>query len=135
KNLVELRLALEPDAWKVTRCHTAAGDHRIVGEATGGLELSGVGLVAAQLEGCGDVQRDLVSAVRDAPAGGPTVLGEHVQETAVLRQPVAQGRVDLYEVAVRAHTAVADQVPCVLQREQVLTGGDGVAVVLRQCRV
>ena len=43
-------------------------DHGVVGEAAGGLELAGVGLVAAELEGCGDVQGELVSAMGNAAA-------------------------------------------------------------------
>ena len=53
----------------------------------------------------------------------------------VFGQAVAQRGVDLDVVAVGAHAAVADQVAGVLDGEQVLSGGDRAAVVLRQDRV
>ena len=68
QHLVEGGLRLEADAGRLGQSDAAVEDHRVVGEATGGLELAGVGLVAAELEGCRDVQRELVSAMRNAAA-------------------------------------------------------------------
>src|SRR4051794_4774378 len=135
QDLVEVGFALEPDAGSVVELDAAVLHHRVVGEAAGGLELAWVGLVATELEGGSDVQRELVPTVRDAAARGPTMLGEHVLDAAVLDQAVAQGRVDLDVVAIGAHAAVADQVPGVLEGEEILAGGDGTAVVLRERRV
>jgi hypothetical protein len=65
---VEVGLALESDAGALAGSDATALDHGVVGEAAGGLELAGVGLVAAEPErGC-DVQGELVSAVGDAAA-------------------------------------------------------------------
>ena len=60
---------------------------------------------------------------------------QHVLDPQVFGEAVAQGGVDLDEVAVRAHPAVADQVPGVLQGEQVLAGRDRAPVVLGHGRV
>src|SRR6478735_8871450 len=135
EDLVELGLALEPDARDLGQADPAVHHDGVVGEAAGGLELARVGLVAAELERGRDVQGELVSAVRDAAAGGPAVLAQHGLDPQVLGQPVAQRRVDLDDVAVRAHPAVADQVAGVGQREQVLSGRDAAGVVLGHGRV
>ena len=74
QDLVEDGLALEADARALARRDPAALDDRVVREATGGLELTRVGLVAAELEGGRDVQGELVPAVRDAAPRGPAVL-------------------------------------------------------------
>ena len=55
QHLVESPLALEADAGDLRESDSTVADHGVVGEATGGLELTGVGLVAAELEGRGDV--------------------------------------------------------------------------------
>src|SRR6478752_3553729 len=135
EDLVELGLALEPDARDLGQADPAVHHDGVVGEAAGGLELARVGLVAAELERGRDVQGELVSAVRDAAAGGPAVLAQPVLDPQVLGQPVAQRRVDLDDVAVRAHPAVADQVAGVGQGEQILAGRDPAPVVLGHGRV
>src|SRR6476661_5898237 len=135
EDLVELGLALEPDARDLGQADPAVHHDGVVGEAAGGLELARVGLVAAELERGRDVQGELVAAVRDAAAGGPAVLAQHVLDPQVLGQAVAQRRVDLDDVAVRAHPAVADQVAGVRQGEQVLAGGDAAPVMLGHGRV
>ena len=60
---------------------------------------------------------------------------QHLLNSQVFGQSVAQRRVDLDVVAVRAHATVADQVASILDGEQVLPGRDGSAVVLREDRV
>jgi hypothetical protein len=55
QHLVESPLALEADAGDLRESDSTVADHGVVGEAAGGLELAGVGLVAAELEGRGDV--------------------------------------------------------------------------------
>ena len=73
-----------------------------------------------------------MTAVRDAAAGGPAVLLEHLKRAQVLDQPVAQRAVELQPVAVGTHAAVADQVARVLHREEVFASGHWVLVVVAQ---
>ena len=49
-----------------------------------------------------DVQRHLVTAVRNAATRRPVMLTQHVERAQVLDQPVAQRTVDLQPVAVKA---------------------------------
>src|SRR3712207_7909263 len=42
---------------------SAVADHGSVGEAAGGLELTRVGLIPAELEGRGDVERELMASI------------------------------------------------------------------------
>ena len=65
QHLVERALGFEADTGDLGEPNPAVGDHRVIGKAAGGLELTGVGLVAAELEGCGDV-----AARTDARRGG-----------------------------------------------------------------
>jgi len=113
---------------KLSCTFTPSGSRRTAGTV-------GVGLVAAQAQAGGDVQRHLVAAVRDAAARRPAVLLQHVQGAQVFDQAVGQGAVELQPVAVRTHAAVADQVARVLHGEQVLAGGHGLAVVAAQHRL
>src|SRR6266540_4147208 len=100
EHLVELGFLLEADAGGVGEADAAGFDGGVVGEAAGGMEFAGVGLVAAELEGGGDVEGELVAAVRDAAAGGPALLAEEVLDAEVFDQAVGEDRVDLDGVAV-----------------------------------
>src|SRR3954469_21016579 len=135
QHLVERALGLEPDSRDLGQPHPRVRDDGVVGETTGGLEFAGVGLVATELEGGGDVQRELMAAMRNASPRRPAVLMQHLLDPQIFGEAVAQCRVDLDVVTVGAHPAVADQVPRVLYGEQVLPCRDGSGVLLGQHRV
>src|SRR4051794_26462032 len=78
QDLVESALALEADAGDLGESDSAVADHGLVGEAAGRLELTGVGLVAAELQGCGDVQGELMASVWDAATRGPAMRPQHL---------------------------------------------------------
>src|SRR6478752_6212368 len=83
QHLVEGALGFEADAGYLGEPDLAVGDDGVIGEPAGGLELARVGLVAAELERCGDVQRELMSAVGDAAARGPAVFAQHLLDAKV----------------------------------------------------
>ena len=95
EHLEELGLALEADAGQVLRGDAGVADDGVVGESARGLELAGVGLVAAQVEAGGDVEGELVAAVRDAAARGPAVLVQDVEDPSVLGEAVGEGRLEV----------------------------------------
>src|SRR5689334_23434331 len=91
KYLPECRLRLEADARHIGHTDAAVLHRRRVSEAAEGREDLRVALVAAQAEAGGDVQRELVSAMRHAAARRPAVLLQHVQRPQVLDQAVGEG--------------------------------------------
>ena len=78
----------------------------------------------------GDVERELVAAVRHAAPGRPAVGLQHVDRAQILDQAVGQRRVELQDVAIRPQPAVAYQVARVMHRKEVLTGRDRWRVAL-----
>ena len=98
---VQVGLPLKADAGQIRQCHVAVDNFDPVGEATERLKQVGIGLVAPEPKARGDVQRHLVTTVRNAAARGPTMLLEHLQRAQVFDQAVAQGAVELKVVAVR----------------------------------
>src|SRR5436309_14339083 len=83
-----------------------------------GLEEVGVALVTAKPQAGGDVQRHLVTAVRDAARRRPAMLGQDVQCPEVFNETVGQSTVELQPVTVRTHAAVTQQIAGVLVREE-----------------
>ena len=132
---MQARLCLDADARDVGQRDVAINDGRVVGKAAERLEHVRVGLVAAESEAGGNVERHLVAAVRDAAARRPAVVLEHLQRPQIFDQAVRQGAIELQPVAVAAHPAVPDQVARVLHREQVLAGRHRRRVVLRESRL
>ncbi len=125
-------LGFEADAGNVRQPDIAILDRDAVGEAAEGLEHVGIRLVAAEMEPGGDVERHLMSAMgHDAPAR-PALLRQHLERAQILDQPVGERAVELQEVAIGAHAAIAQQVARILMREQVLAGGGGALVAAAQ---
>lgn len=63
-------------------------DAHAVGEAAEGLEEVRVGLVAAQPQTRGDVERHLVPAVRDEPARCPAQRPQRLERAEILHEAV-----------------------------------------------
>src|ERR1700678_4053448 len=80
-----------------------------------------------------EMQHHLVASMGNEPAIRPTVCLEHRQCPGVLDNPVAQNRIHLYEVPVRAHSSITHEISDVLHREQVFAGGHRMLVVLSEC--
>src|SRR5712692_4522091 len=131
----QIRLLLEPDPGRVVHPYPAALDANAVRKSAEGLEQVGIGLVSAQPEPRGDIERHLVPAVRDAAAGRPAVPANGVEGAQVFDQSVAQGAVELQPVAIGAHSAITEQVARVLRREEVLAGRQRPLVLARQLRL
>src|SRR3546814_9495709 len=85
-------------------------------------DLLRIGLVAAELQAGGDVQRELMPAMRHHVAAGEAMVAEQGEGAQVFHQTVAERAVELQPVAVRPHAAMAQQVARVLVREQILAG-------------
>src|SRR5829696_8680565 len=117
----KIRLRLKSDAWDVGHPYVTIMNRYVVRETVERLEQSRVGLVPAQPQPCRYVERHLVPPVRNAASGRPAVLFHHTQDTHVLHQPVAQGTVELQDIAIRPHPTIPNQVPGVLQREEVFS--------------
>src|SRR4051812_36221834 len=79
-----------------------------------------------------EMQRHLVTAVGDAAPRGPPARREHVEDPEVFDDAVPEGRIELQKVAVGAHAAIADEVPRVLEREQVLACRHWARITLAQ---
>ena len=134
-DVVQSRLGLDADTRDVRQPDVSVCDGGAVGEASERLEDIRVGLVAAEAETCGDVERHLVTAVRNAAAWRPRMLPQHLHDAEILHEPVRQRAIELQPVAVAAHPAVTNQVAGVLHREQVLAGGHRMAIVGRELGV
>src|SRR5262245_13216315 len=87
---------LHPDARRLVQAHVAAGDRQVVGEPAVGLKDARIALGASGLKTRGDVEGELMSAMRDQAAARPAHLSGRVEETQVFREPIAQRRVELY---------------------------------------
>ncbi len=128
----QLGLALEADAWRVGHRHAAVDNRAIVGEAAERREDLRIGFVAAALQADGDVERELVAAMRHAAARRPAVGLQHLDRAQILDQAVGEGRVELQDIAVGPEPAVTDQVPRILHREEILAGCEWRRVLRRE---
>src|ERR1700722_17461535 len=73
-----------------------------VGETAIGLEQIGVTLVAAKPQAGCDVERHLMSAMRNATSRRPAVGSQHVKGSLVLDKAIGQRAVELQPVAIGA---------------------------------
>src|SRR4051812_42319271 len=110
----QIRLLLEADPRSFRQRDVPVLDSHRVGEAAERLEEIGIGLVAAESESRSDVQGKLVAAVRDAAAPGPGLGAPPLESAQVLDESVARGAVELEDVAVGPHPAVAEEIARVL---------------------
>src|SRR5262249_1581505 len=84
---VAIRLALQADA-RQFRHDDVAGLHAdAVGEAAIGLEQIRIALIAAKAEAGGDVERHLVTAMRDAAARRPAMRVQDFERALVFAEP------------------------------------------------
>ncbi|MCD6059206.1 MAG: hypothetical protein K0Q89_2736 [Thermomicrobiales bacterium] len=60
------------------------------------------------------------------------MLGEHVEGAQILDESVREGAVELEDIAVRSHPAVADQIARVVDRKEVLARCQGIGIDLAQ---
>src|SRR6202035_2495405 len=86
-------------------------------------------------ESGGDVQRELMPAMRNTAARGPSVLLQHIQNPQVLDQTVAEGAIELQDVAIRAHTCVAKQSARILNRKKIFSRSNRILIVIGQPRL
>ena len=133
--LIRSDFALEADARQLGHDDVPVLDAHAVREAAIGLEQVGIALVAAEAEAGRDVERHLVSAMRDAAARRPAELLEHIERAQVFDEAVGQRAIELQPIAVGPHAAVAQEVAGVLVREQVLARRHGAGVELGQGRL
>src|SRR5829696_918794 len=117
--LIKIGLRLKSDTWNVGHPYITVMDGDVVRKTVERLEQSRIRFVSAQPESGCYVERHLVSTMGDATACRPAVLFHHTQDAHILYQPVAQGTVELQDVAIRPHPTIPNQVPGVLQREEV----------------
>src|SRR5208283_1339128 len=87
-DLDQVGLPLEADARQLRHGDTAVLDAYAIREAAIGLEEIGVALVAAQTESCGDVERHLVAAMRNAARRRPAGDLQHGERALVFAEPV-----------------------------------------------
>src|SRR5215218_935970 len=128
----KIRLLLEADARGVRQADVAILDRNRVGEPAEWLEYAGVRLVAAEPQPGGHVERDLMSAVGNHRPPRPAVLVQHVEDAQVLDQSIREGAIELEHVPIRSHPAVANQIACILHREEVLARRQGIGIDLAQ---
>ncbi len=74
-------------------------------------------------------------AMRDAAARRPAVLAQHFLGAEIFDEAIGKRRVHLQIVAVGTQSAVANQVPRVLHREQIFAGRERSGIARRQSRV
>src|SRR3546814_3483450 len=96
-------LLLEADARRIGQRDAPAFHPGVVGEAAEGREDLRIGLVAAELQAGGDVQRELMPAMRHHVAAGEAMVAEQGEGAQVFHQTVAERAVELQPVAVRTH--------------------------------
>src|SRR3712207_4358621 len=128
----KIGLRLKSDAWNVGHPYVTVMDGYVIRETVERFEQTRIGFVSTQPESGCYVERHLVSTVGDATACRPAVLFHHTQDAHILYQPVAQGTVELQDVAISPHPTVPNQVPGVLQREEVFSRSQWAIVSLRQ---
>src|SRR5688500_17226551 len=85
---VERVLRLEPDTRDLRHPDTTFHHGYVVGKAAEGREDFRVALIAAKPEAHGDVQRELVPAMRDAAARTPAVFDQHRERPQILHQAI-----------------------------------------------
>src|SRR5918995_4193297 len=128
----KIGLRLKSDAWNVGHPYVTVMDGYVICETVERLEQSRIRFVSTQPKSCCYVERHLVSTVGYATACRPAVLFHHTQDAHILYQPVAQGTVELQGIAIRPHPTVPNQVPGVLQREEVFSRRQRTIVSSRQ---
>src|SRR6266481_2217117 len=112
---VEFILRFKAYTWNAGQANASILDGDTVGESTEWLEHVGIGFVATEAKPCGNMERHLVSAVRDAGSWRPAMILQHFQDAEIFDKPIAQSRVKLQNIAVLTHTAVSNQISSVLQ--------------------
>src|ERR1017187_547766 len=131
-NSDQFGLALKPDARNLWHGNVAVFHLHAIRKSAEGLKEIGIILIAAKSKACGNIQRHLMPAVRDATARRPAGSLHNFQRPQVLAKPIRQCAIELQPIAVRPHSAVAKQVARILVAEEVFTYGHWAIVVISQ---
>ena len=83
---------------RLGRFYAPVNDRDAIAETAKGLEDLRIRLVAIQTQARGDMQSELMTAMRDAAARRPAIFRQHVQAAQVFHQAITQSRVHLQEV-------------------------------------
>src|ERR1700687_4526389 len=67
--------------------------------------------------------------VWNATTRGPSVLLQHVQYPQIFDQSVAEGAIELKDVAIGPHACIPDQIARVLNRKEIFSRGYGTLIV------
>src|ERR1700690_180351 len=91
----EIGFSFEADTGKIWHRDVPIFHAHTVRETAIGLEQVGIALVAAEPETGGDIERHLMSAMRDAAARAPTRHFKHLERALIFAKPVRQGAIEL----------------------------------------
>ena len=132
---VELRFRFKADAGYVWQADITASNRNAVRKAAERLEDVRVGFVAAQMQAGRDVERHLMTAVRNHAPRSPAELFRLLEHPHIFDETVGECAVELQVIAIRPHARVAQEVACVLMGEEVFTRRHGPIVALGQFRL
>src|SRR6266481_3830848 len=131
----QVGFSLEPDARQIRHDDVTVLDANTVGVTAIGLEQIWIAFIAAEAETGRDIQRHLMSAMRNTPARRPAAGLQHAKRALILAQPIRQRAIELQPVAVGPHPAVANEVARILMAEQVFAGRHRSGIEFRQRRL
>ncbi len=132
REFVELGLFFKADSGGVGYPDVAIFDGEFVGETAEGLKYAGIGFISAEVKSGGDIERHLVAAVGNDAARRPAVSFKNVEGTQVFDKTVGKGAVELEEIRVGVHAAVAEKIGGVpVVGENIFSCGHRAGVVLR----
>src|SRR6266853_270330 len=132
QNTVQFAFRLETHTRNLWQLHIAFLDRYPISESTERLKNSWIGFVAPQTQTGGDVQRHLMSTVRNAADWRPSIILKHSENSKVFDQAVAQSAIELQDVAIRPQLRVANQISRVLQGKQVFARGHWFRIMIRE---
>jgi hypothetical protein len=93
----------------------------IIRKSSKWLKNSRIGFVSPKPQAGGNIQRQLVTSVRNATTRRPSVLFQRFQCPHIFNQAVTKGTIKLEDIPIGSHTSVTNQVSHVLNREEILS--------------
>src|SRR5882762_7647605 len=114
-NAEQFVFGFEPHTGNLRQLDVAVFDRYPIGKSAKRLKDSRIGFVASQPQTGGNVQRHLMSSVRNTAIWRPSMFFQHAQYSYVLDQSIAQCAVELQDVAIRPQLRVANEISRVLQ--------------------